>query len=717
MMEKRKTILVVDDVPDEIAVLEEILKPEYQVKAATSGEAALTLVAGDPPDLILLDIIMPGMDGFEVCRRLKQDSVGASIPVIFLTARVKTIDESLGLQLGAVDYIRKPVEPDIVRRRIKTQLETRDEALKSSELRYRRLFETSKAAILIIDAATGKIIDANPATTEMLGCSQEFFLDAHIGDLAFLNGILGERKALADPSPAEFVRNKKDALHLPDGRRIFVESMLNSYEANHRHILQLNMWDVTSLVQAERERDELSARLTHYLATSPTVTYALSLSDGKLQWRWISENIIALLGYTAEEALAPDWWLSNVNSADRVAALGLISDIAKRETASREYRFLRKDGRSVWLRDEMRLIKGSGQESEIVGTLTDISDRKKAEEEIYLKSAALDAAANAVVIAGRDGRILWANPAFETLTGYSRGESRGKSPKELVNSAVQNEEFYRSLWATILAGKVWTGILVNRRKTGEQYAEEMTITPVLDETDQVVNFVAVKTDITERENARKRLEVAIQEKNEMLRELHHRVNNNMQVLVSLLGISAQGIGDAELRGKLEDITRRMHAMAIIHERFYESRDMLRIDFSSYLRCLLEDLGAEFPLFDGKAALECETGAALLGLDQAVPAGLIVAELLSNCLKFAFPAGTEAGEIRIIQRVVGEDVLEIEVRDDGVGLPSDLDPKTARSLGMVLIFMLARQLGGKVNFSVEGGTRAVLGFPIAPVANR
>ena len=139
MSEKRQTILVVDDVPDDILIIEEMLKKDYQVKAVTSGEAALKIARSDnPPDLILLDIIMPEMDGFEVCRKLREDAEGAMIPVIFLTAKVMTADEKMGFELGAVDYIRKPVDPEIVKTRIKSHLEQKDETLRSSEVRFRQ---------------------------------------------------------------------------------------------------------------------------------------------------------------------------------------------------------------------------------------------------------------------------------------------------------------------------------------------------------------------------------------------------------------------------------------------------------------------------------------------------------------------------------------------------------------------------------------------------
>jgi putative two-component system response regulator len=121
--EKKETILVIDDSPDNVALLSSLLKGKYRVKVATSGEKALALVTGEKmPDLILLDIMMPGMDGYEVCRRLKGNPETADIPVIFLTAKSEVMDEEKGLELGAVDYIAKPPSPSIVLARIRTHL-------------------------------------------------------------------------------------------------------------------------------------------------------------------------------------------------------------------------------------------------------------------------------------------------------------------------------------------------------------------------------------------------------------------------------------------------------------------------------------------------------------------------------------------------------------------------------------------------------------------
>jgi len=125
---QQQTVLAVDDIPDNLDVLTGVLRPEYRVKAATSGARALAIAAAEPmPDIILLDIMMPGMDGYEVCRQLKADPRTAPIPVIFVTAKDSEDDERLGFELGAVDYITKPISPAIVQARVRTQLALYDQ--------------------------------------------------------------------------------------------------------------------------------------------------------------------------------------------------------------------------------------------------------------------------------------------------------------------------------------------------------------------------------------------------------------------------------------------------------------------------------------------------------------------------------------------------------------------------------------------------------------
>ena len=162
-----------------------------------------------------------------------------------------------------------------------------------------------------------------------------------------------------------------------------------------------------------------------------------------------------------------------------------------------ELAFLKNKSELIWVRAEATCFEG-GQESRAV--MVDITKSRQTEEQLLLQSAALNAA-NAIVITDRDGIIVWANPAFTLLTGYTAAEAIGRNLRELVKSDQQDAAFYKHLWGTILAGEAWHGELTNRRKDGSTYIEEQTITPMRNALGKITHFIAVKKDITERKQA------------------------------------------------------------------------------------------------------------------------------------------------------------------------------------------------------------------------
>ncbi len=598
----RKTVLIVDDVPDEIAILEEILKGEYQVKAVTNGEAALSIaLSASPPDLILLDIMMPGKDGFEVCRSIKADAAGAVIPIIFLTARQRSADEKYAFDVGANDYIRKPVDPDLVRIRVKAQLEQKDALVRASEIRYRRFFEAAADGCMIIDVETGRVVDANPAMARLLGTSQEAFLNGRLDDFGAIEGLLrppGRASILEGREPRRMTAVPLDTA---DGRRIYVEAMCIPYRVDRRDTVQLSLRDMTELADAQRARDELSSRLAHYLMTSPTVTYSMRVEAGAARYAWISENVDSLLGYAADEAMAPDWWFRNVHPDDRAKAITGVVELSKGERYTQEYRFVRKDRSTVWLLDDMRILRGDKGALEIVGTLTDIGERKRAEEELEKKSDDLEA--------------------------------------------------------------------------------------------------------------------SLREKSALLREVHHRVKNNMQVISSLLSLSASETNEPNVVRVLSAVNRRIGAMAMAHEHFYDADDLERIDFARYLKALATGIVGEAYGADAKSRLRFEADPIYLCLDQAIPAGLIASELVTDSVRRSLGAAGGEGRVGVSARIVatspdgGDGFVEIEAVGDGLRAPADGEAAVADALGARLVSILADQLRGELRVSaVEAGIAAMLRFP-------
>ncbi|GAB4505217.1 MAG: hypothetical protein Fur0043_22120 [Anaerolineales bacterium] len=221
---------------------------------------------------------------------------------------------------------------------------------------------------------------------------------------------------------------------------------------------------------------------------------------------YVNPATLALTGYSQDELLSMRFWdLIHPDFRDLVRERGLARQRGEEVPSRYEFKILRKDGQERWADFTSSLIEWQGNPAAL-GTAFDITERLRAEERKRLQSAALEASANAILIADREGFIQWANPAFTALTGYKvPDEVFGRNPRDLVKSGKQDQRFYKNLWDTILAGKVWRGTLINRRKDGLLYDEEMTITPVKDESGQIAHFIAVKQNISERKRAEEEL--------------------------------------------------------------------------------------------------------------------------------------------------------------------------------------------------------------------
>jgi len=209
-------------------------------------------------------------------------------------------------------------------------------------------------------------------------------------------------------------------------------------------------------------------------------------------------------------------------------------------------------------------------------------------------------------------------------------------------------------------------------------------------------------DITERKLAEDRISAALAEKVLLLKEVHHRVKNNMQIITTLLDFQAESIHDRETVKAFRDCQDRIKAMAIIHERLYESTDMASIDFARYVEGLSAYLFDTYLIEPGRIALKVEAEGISLAIDRAIPCGLIINELVSNALKHAFP-GNMKGEIKVSFHREKDGSITLRVEDNGIGLPPGLDITKTGTLGMQLVNMLTKQLRGQIEISGDHGT--------------
>ena len=222
-------------------------------------------------------------------------------------------------------------------------------------------------------------------------------------------------------------------------------------------------------------------------------------------------------------------------------------------------------------------------------------------------------------------------------------------------------------------------------------------------------------DITERKRAEEalregeeRLRASLAEKEVLLKEIHHRVKNNMQVISSLVALQAERLPDAAMRAVLQDVTHRVRSMALVHEKLYQSADMARVEFAEYARSLLSYLWRAHGSAASGVRLVLDLEPAPLSVNTAVPCGLILNELVSNSLKHAF-SGRPGGEVAVSLRCGPEEQVWLRVRDNGAGLPEGLDWRKADSLGLRLVQMLAGQLHATVEVSSAEGTEFKVTF--------
>ncbi len=312
--------------------------------------------------------------------------------------------------------------------------------------------------------------------------------------------------------------------------------------------------------------------------------------------------------------------------------------------------------------------------------------------------AVVETAGDGIITADELGRVESFNAAAERMFGYSAEEITGGSVSKLLSADAgeSSAPFDVRLDESIGSRREASG----RRKDGSAFPVELNVGEVNFGERRI--YTLILRDITERKREEEKLKSSLREKEILLKEIHHRVKNNLQIISSLLNLQSTHIRDPRALEVFKEGQGRVRSMALIHEKLYQSADLARVDFYEYISNLAAYLFRSYEVNSGAVKLNVESEDVLLGVDTAIPCGLIINELVSNSLKHAFPDGT-GGSINIRLRPADAERLTLAVSDDGVGLPPDFDVRNTPSLGLQLVNTLARQLGGEVE--VGGGEGA------------
>jgi diguanylate cyclase (GGDEF)-like protein/PAS domain S-box-containing protein len=384
--------------------------------------------------------------------------------------------------------------------------------LRESETRYRALFEQNPNPMCLYDRETLRFLGVNDAMVDHYGYTREEFLEMDIRDIRppedvpkLLSAV---DRTIRELTTAGIFRHRKK-----NGEIIDVEVRSRATELSGRVVVLALLSDVTERLRAERALAlqqsalaETTARLNHLLATSPTILYSTRYRDGKSMPMWISDSVTRLLGYSPEEAMAPEWWIRHLHPEDRQRVVANIPQLVALGFQVNEYRFLTKAGDALWIRDESRVLNRHGaRDVDIVGTWSDITERRVFEERLRLDAAAIESTRDGVMIADLDGTIVSVNRSFRLTVGYEERELLGRTPK-ILQSGRHGPDFYRAMWHDILTDGYWQGEVWNRRKNGEVFPVWVSISAVHNELGRPTHYVAVYTDISKLKQSEEELE-------------------------------------------------------------------------------------------------------------------------------------------------------------------------------------------------------------------
>ncbi len=382
---------------------------------------------------------------------------------------------------------------------------------------------------------------------------------------------------------------------------------------------------------------------------------------------------------------------------------------------------------------------------------SEISERRNIEKairrEMEFSERLLNSSIDGIIAFDKECKYTMWNPGMESMTGIKKSQTLGKLAFDVLpflkeigedkyyyetlkgNYVIakdrwfnipetEKEGYFEAYYSPIIDdhGDVAGGIAIIRESTQRKHAQEALERTKEELEKRVIERTAalsnaneeLRKEVSERKKAEEMINHSLQEKVVLLREIHHRVKNNLQVISSLLNLQSASIDDPKSLEIFRESQSRVRSMALIHEKLYQSKDLNKIEFDEYINTLVRDLFTSYNVDPDKIVLNCNLEGIFLGVDTAILCGLIINELISNSLKYAFPNG-KMGEISIGLTKSTNNGYTLVVRDNGIGFPENIDYRNTDSLGLQLVTTLTDQLGGNISLNRNGVTEFKITF--------
>ncbi|MGZ4048254.1 MAG: PAS domain-containing sensor histidine kinase, partial [Bacteroidia bacterium] len=530
------------------------------------------------------------------------------------------------------------------------------------------------------------------------------------------------------------------------GEIIVLETKSIRIRFNGQEAVQIVFHDVSAKKQLQKERSrariaeetnelleqEITKRKVTQLQLLESQKYTRLIINGSLDMICASDrrgfitefNNAAqkTFGYSAEEVIGKHVSMLYEDPLQRMKITD--EELYKKGVYAGEVNNIRKNGEVFVSFLSASVLKN--EDGEVIGAMgvsRDISELKKADEVLRSQSAKFNA------IIESSSHVIWTVDKNICLTTFN--QNYGKQVKKrygleariglsMISGDSVSSESYNSFWIkkyeSTFAGNPQYFETQFIDKDGTESWSEIYLNPIFNEDKEVLEVSGIGHDITEKKISEERIRQSLQEKEVLLKEVHHRVKNNLQVISSILNLQSSYVKDEGTLNILKESQNRIKSMAFIHESLYQTKDFSSINFTEYVINLSQNLIHSYSNFDHEIKLNLDIQNVFLNLDLAIPCGLIINEIVSNALKYAFVDKGEGGEISIKMEILGENLILL-IGDNGKGLPKHIDYRNTESLGLQLVVTLTDQLSGTIEIDLENGTNYTIIFKQNQVKNR
>jgi PAS domain S-box-containing protein len=479
----------------------------------------------------------------------------------------------------------------------------------------------------------------------------------------------------------------------------------------NRLLALLLLWFIAYLLLKFRHMEEELKNSEYQYRSIVEATYdgiIISGSDGYI--RFSNERITNLLGYSGEEILKHKF-------NDLIHSPGDSHPDYEDETAENELTLKKKDGTTLLVSVTFIPIIRKSQNPENLIVVRDISARKRTEEALKESQARLSgivsSAMDAIITVNSDQDIVLFNKAAEKLFGYTKEEALGKHLGMLIPPDVKDahKQYVRNFGETGTTNRHMgaLGAVRGLKKNGEEFPIEASISQVSSSGEKL--YSVILRDITERKLFEEKLNTSLKEKEVLLKEVHHRVKNNLQIMSSLLSLQSEYVQDERLAEMMIENQNRIKSMAMIHEKLYQTKALSKLDVHSYITELVNNLLRSYLHNNSQISLNLDIEHIELDVDSGIKLGLIINELVSNSLKYAFPDDFKGEKtiFIVLKKDVSISKIKLVVSDTGIGMKEGFELENAESLGLQLVDTFTQQLDGEFRFFNKNGTNIEIIF--------